>query len=73
MGIFLLSEGCKGLESVQLSGFSKVSDAGFASFLVGVFSDFDRLDGRVSPCGFEAFEVNDARGMLFPCRASGVA
>ncbi|KAK3408543.1 hypothetical protein EUGRSUZ_J00763 [Eucalyptus grandis] len=33
MGIFLLSEGCKGLESVQFSGFSKVSDAGFASLL----------------------------------------
>ncbi|KAI3409353.1 uncharacterized protein J3R85_019427, partial [Psidium guajava] len=33
MGIFLLSEGCRGLESIHLSGFSKVSDAGFASFL----------------------------------------
>ncbi|GMY30716.1 F-box protein At-B isoform X1 [Fagus crenata] len=33
MGMFLLSEGCKGLELVRLSGFSKVSDAGFASIL----------------------------------------
>ncbi|KAL3718624.1 hypothetical protein ACJRO7_003705 [Eucalyptus globulus] len=33
MGIFLLSEGCKGLESVQLFGFSKVSNASFASLL----------------------------------------
>ncbi|KAK6947167.1 F-box domain [Dillenia turbinata] len=33
MGIFLLSEGCIGLESVRLGGFSKVSDAGFASVL----------------------------------------
>lgn len=33
MGMFLLSEGCKGLESVRLSGFSRVSDAGFASIL----------------------------------------
>lgn len=33
MGMFLLSEGCKGLESVRLCGFSKVSDAGFASIL----------------------------------------
>ncbi|GJU37147.1 F-box domain, cyclin-like protein [Tanacetum coccineum] len=31
MGMFLLSEGCKGLESVRLGGFSKVSDAGFTS------------------------------------------
>ncbi|XP_062168587.1 F-box protein At-B isoform X1 [Alnus glutinosa] len=33
MGMFLLSEGCKGLESVRLCGFSRVSDAGFASIL----------------------------------------
>ncbi|KAK2639951.1 hypothetical protein Ddye_027746 [Dipteronia dyeriana] len=33
MGMFLLSEGCKGLESVRFCGFSKVSDAGFASVL----------------------------------------
>ncbi|XP_022976288.1 F-box protein At-B [Cucurbita maxima] len=33
MGMFLLSEGCKGLESVRFCGFSKVSDAGFASIL----------------------------------------
>ncbi|KAI3769073.1 hypothetical protein L6452_00169 [Arctium lappa] len=33
MGMFLLSEGCKGLESIRLSGFSKVSDAGFTSVL----------------------------------------
>ncbi|GKD67862.1 F-box domain, cyclin-like protein [Tanacetum coccineum] len=31
MGMFLLSEGCKGLVSVRLGGFSKVSDAGFTS------------------------------------------
>lgn len=34
MGMFLLSEGCKGLESVRLGGFSKVSDAGFAAILL---------------------------------------
>ncbi|KAA8527140.1 hypothetical protein F0562_008631 [Nyssa sinensis] len=33
MGMFLLSEGCRGLESVRLGGFSKVSDAGFAAIL----------------------------------------
>ncbi|WCJ32508.1 F-box protein At-B [Euphorbia peplus] len=33
MGMFLLSEGCKGLESMRLCGFSKVSAAGFASLL----------------------------------------
>ncbi|KAL0661598.1 hypothetical protein Bca4012_098435 [Brassica carinata] len=33
MGIFLLSEACKGLESVRLGGFPRVSDAGFASLL----------------------------------------
>ncbi|KAL5735498.1 hypothetical protein ACOSP7_029971 [Xanthoceras sorbifolium] len=33
MGMFLLSEGCKALESVRFCGFSKVSDAGFASVL----------------------------------------
>ncbi|KAK9057148.1 hypothetical protein SSX86_024515 [Deinandra increscens subsp. villosa] len=33
MGMFLLSEGCKGLESVRFGGFSKVSDAGFTSIL----------------------------------------
>ncbi|XAR67298.1 hypothetical protein NMG60_11002002 [Bertholletia excelsa] len=33
MGLFLLSECCKGLESVRLGGFSKVSDAGFAAVL----------------------------------------
>ncbi|OWM69181.1 F-box protein At-B [Punica granatum] len=33
MGIFLFSEGCKGLELIRLSGFSKVSDAGFTSIL----------------------------------------
>ncbi|KAJ0044505.1 hypothetical protein Pint_03599 [Pistacia integerrima] len=33
MGMFLLSEGCKGLEAVKLCGFSKVSDAGFAAIL----------------------------------------
>ncbi|BFG33673.1 hypothetical protein CerSpe_199470 [Prunus speciosa] len=33
MGLFLLSEVCKGLESVRLCGFSKVSDAGYASIL----------------------------------------
>ncbi|KAM1995995.1 hypothetical protein ACFX15_028999 [Malus domestica] len=26
MGMFLLSEGCKGLQSIRLCGFSKVSD-----------------------------------------------
>ncbi|GJZ34840.1 F-box domain, cyclin-like protein [Tanacetum coccineum] len=31
MGMFLLSEGCKGLEKVTLGGFSKVSEAGFTS------------------------------------------
>lgn len=33
IGMFLLSEACRNLESVGLSGFSKVSDAGFASIL----------------------------------------
>ncbi|KAI9186744.1 hypothetical protein LWI28_020435 [Acer negundo] len=33
MGMFVLSEGCKGLESVRFCGFSKVSDAGFDSVL----------------------------------------
>ncbi|KAK1440147.1 hypothetical protein QVD17_05972 [Tagetes erecta] len=33
MGMFLLSEGLKGLESVRFGGFSKVSDAGFTSIL----------------------------------------
>lgn len=33
IGMFLLAEGCKGLESVRLSGFSKVSTAGFGSLL----------------------------------------
>ncbi|KAK4790818.1 hypothetical protein SAY86_031231 [Trapa natans] len=33
MGIFLLSEGCRGLESIRLYGFCKVSDAGFTSIL----------------------------------------
>ncbi|KAJ0500984.1 putative leucine-rich repeat domain superfamily [Helianthus annuus] len=33
MSMLLLSEGCKGLESVRLGGFSKVSYAGFASIL----------------------------------------
>ena len=33
MGMFLLSEGCKLLESVRLGGFCRVSDAGFASIL----------------------------------------
>lgn len=31
MGMFLLSESCKGLQAVRLGGFSKVSDAGFAA------------------------------------------
>lgn len=39
MGMFLLSEGCKGLESVRFCGFSKVSDAGFAS----IFHSCNRL------------------------------
>ncbi|KAI7752126.1 hypothetical protein M8C21_031650 [Ambrosia artemisiifolia] len=34
MGMFLLSEGCRGLESVRFGGFSKVSDAGFTSLLI---------------------------------------
>lgn len=33
MGIFLLAEECKGLESVRLGGFSRVTDAGFTSIL----------------------------------------
>ncbi|XP_071725741.1 F-box protein At-B-like [Rutidosis leptorrhynchoides] len=33
MGMFLLAEGCKKLESVRLGGFSKVSDAGYTSIL----------------------------------------
>ncbi|KAF7146128.1 hypothetical protein RHSIM_Rhsim04G0006800 [Rhododendron simsii] len=33
MGMFLLSESCKGLQAVRLGGFSKVSDAGFAAIL----------------------------------------
>ncbi|XP_042513762.1 F-box protein At-B-like [Macadamia integrifolia] len=33
MGMFLLAEGCKSLESVRLGGFSRVSDAGFAAIL----------------------------------------
>ncbi|KAL0560882.1 hypothetical protein IC582_001297 [Cucumis melo] len=39
MGMFLLSEGCRGLESVRFCGFSKVSDAGFAS----IFHSCNRL------------------------------
>ncbi|KVI10288.1 F-box domain, cyclin-like protein [Cynara cardunculus var. scolymus] len=38
MGMFLLSEGCKGLESIRLGGFSKVSDAGFTSILNSCFN-----------------------------------
>ncbi|KAM7269364.1 hypothetical protein ACFE04_024861 [Oxalis oulophora] len=33
MSLFLLSEGCKSLETVKLCGFSKITDAGFASIL----------------------------------------
>ncbi|CAN4102536.1 unnamed protein product [Withania somnifera] len=33
MGMFLLSEGCRGLESVKLGGFTRVTDAGFSSIL----------------------------------------
>ncbi|KAK4355108.1 hypothetical protein RND71_024079 [Anisodus tanguticus] len=33
MGMFLLSEGCGGLESVKLGGFTKVTEAGFSSIL----------------------------------------
>lgn len=33
VGIMLLAERCKGLESVRLAGFSKVTDAGYASIL----------------------------------------
>ncbi|MCE0482191.1 hypothetical protein HAX54_040692 [Datura stramonium] len=33
MGMFLLSEGCRGLESVKLGGFTKVTEAGFLSIL----------------------------------------
>lgn len=33
MGMLLLSEGCRLLESVRLGGFCKVTDAGFASIL----------------------------------------
>ncbi|KAG9448884.1 hypothetical protein H6P81_008849 [Aristolochia fimbriata] len=33
-GMFLLVEGCKNLESVKLGGFSRVTDAGFASILL---------------------------------------
>ncbi|GKD74971.1 F-box domain, cyclin-like protein, partial [Tanacetum coccineum] len=33
IGMFLLSRGCKGLESVVLDGFSAVSNAGFTLVL----------------------------------------
>lgn len=33
MGMFLLSEGCRRLESVKLGGFAKVTEAGFSSVL----------------------------------------
>lgn len=33
MGMFLLSEGCGGLESVKLGGFARVTEAGFSSIL----------------------------------------
>lgn len=33
MGILLLAEGCRKLESVRLGGFSKVTDAGYASVI----------------------------------------
>ncbi|PHT30004.1 hypothetical protein CQW23_30393 [Capsicum baccatum] len=33
IGMFLLSEGCRGLESVKLGGFVKVTEAGFSSIL----------------------------------------
>ncbi|CAK9157809.1 unnamed protein product [Ilex paraguariensis] len=33
MGMFLLSENCRGLQSVTLGGFSTVSDAGFSAIL----------------------------------------
>ncbi|XP_010928168.1 F-box protein At-B [Elaeis guineensis] len=33
VGILLLSEGCRRLESVRLGGFSRVTDAGYVSFL----------------------------------------
>nr|GMC78135.1 F-box protein At-B [Ipomoea batatas]GME16721.1 F-box protein At-B [Ipomoea batatas] len=33
LGLFILVENCRGLESVKLGGFSKVTDAGFSSIL----------------------------------------
>lgn len=33
LGMFLLSEACRGLESVKLGGFTKVTEAGFSSIL----------------------------------------
>ncbi|KAK2971958.1 hypothetical protein RJ640_004978 [Escallonia rubra] len=63
MGMFLLSEGCKGLESVRISGFSKVTDAGFAAILhscrklrkfevrnASLLSDLAFLDITRAPC-----------------------
>ncbi|KAK3013348.1 hypothetical protein RJ639_008341 [Escallonia herrerae] len=63
LGMFLLSEGCKGLESVRIGGFSKVTDAGFAAILhscqklrkfevrnASLLSDLAFLDITRAPC-----------------------
>ncbi|KAJ0734024.1 putative leucine-rich repeat domain superfamily [Helianthus annuus] len=58
MSMLLLSEGCKGLESVRLGGFSKVSYAGFASILNSCLSlkKFEVQNGvRLTDLAFQDF------------------
>ncbi|KAM0995746.1 hypothetical protein ACFX15_005542 [Malus domestica] len=63
VGMFLLSEGCKGLQSVRLCGFSKVSDAGYTSILQSCLN-LKKFEAR------NAFRLSDLAFLNvneFPC------
>ncbi|XP_076905862.1 F-box protein At-B-like [Bidens hawaiensis] len=66
MGMFLLAEGCKRLESVRFGGFSKVSDAGLTSVLNSSL-DLKRLEiqngYRLTDLAFQDFS-NGSRSLV---------
>lgn len=64
LGLMLLSESCRGLESVKLGGFSTVTDAGFSSILCSCYN-LKKFEVRNAPL-MSDLAFHDIIGVVSP-------
>ncbi|KAL2475919.1 F-box protein At-B [Abeliophyllum distichum] len=64
LGVMLLSESCRGLESVKLGGFSTVTDAGFSSILRSCYN-LKKFEVRNAPF-MSDLAFHDIIGVISP-------